>query len=64
MSQRRCYVKAFTRLSVPLYQLWDRLTDQPVNPLWFYDSREAARARIGAEKATRTGEEGGDDAGR
>ena len=50
MSEReregRYYVKAFTNLMTPLYQIWDSVHDRPVNPLWFYVRREDAEARI------------------
>jgi hypothetical protein len=49
----RCpyYVKRFD-LPTPLYQIWNRDTDQPVNPLYFYGCREDAEAKISAWQAT------------
>jgi hypothetical protein len=49
----RCpyYVKHFA-LPTPLYQIWNRDTDQPVNPLYFYGRREDAEAKISAWQAT------------
>jgi hypothetical protein len=39
------YVKRHN-LPTPLYQIWSRDTDQPVNALWFYLRREDAEAQI------------------